>query len=197
MSKIQLLRSLAEQNGLIQPKDLDARGIPRSYLQRLCDEGVLQRLERGVYTAVTAEPTEHFSLRQAAKKVPHGVIALLSALQFHQLTTQLPSEVWVAIGPKARPPKISYPPLRIVRFSERALTYGVEEHMLDSVAVRITSKAKTVADCFKFRNKIGLDVALEAMRDYVRARGSMDELWQAAIVCRVNKVMRPYLEAIV
>jgi predicted transcriptional regulator of viral defense system len=125
------------------------------------------------------------------------VVCLLSALQFHGLTTQSPFEVWVAIANKARAPKMEYPPLRIVRFSGAALTEGVEKHRVDGVTVRVTSVAKTVADCFKYRNKIGLDVALEALREAWNAkRVSIDDLWHYAQVCRVANVMRPYLEAL-
>ena len=125
------------------------------------------------------------------------IVCLLSALRFHCLTTQAPFDVWVAIPKAARVPKASFPPLRIVRFSGDALTEGVEQHMVDGVSVRITSVAKTVVDCFKFRNKIGLDVALEALRDaWMAKRVTMDELWHFAAICRVANVMRPYLESL-
>ncbi|WP_459864738.1 type IV toxin-antitoxin system AbiEi family antitoxin domain-containing protein [Endothiovibrio diazotrophicus] len=132
-----------------------------------------------------------------ARRTPHAVICLLSALRFHDLTTQAPFEVWLAIPNKAHAPKMEYPPLRIVRFSGAALTGGVEEHVIDGVAVHVTSVAKTVVDCFKFRNKIGLDVALEALRAaWAERRVSMDELWHYAKLCRVANVMRPYLESL-
>ena len=125
------------------------------------------------------------------------MICLLSALRFHGLTTQSPFEVWLAIDIKARKPRVESPPLRIVRFSRESLVYGVERHLVEGVPVRITSPAKTVADCFKYRNKIGLDAAMEALRDYRRLRkGPLDDLWRAAEVCRVTAVIRPYLEAI-
>jgi len=128
---------------------------------------------------------------------PHGVVCLLSALRFHSLTTQSPAEVWLAIGSKVWRPKVDYPRLRICRFSARALEAGVEEHAVDGVIVRVTNPAKTVADCFKYRNKIGLDVALEALRDCRRQRScSNDELWHYATICRVANVMRPYMEAV-
>jgi predicted transcriptional regulator of viral defense system len=145
-----------------------------------------------------AELTEHHSLAEAAKRAPDGVVCLLSALRFHELTTQAPFEVWLAIPAAARTPKSNSLPLRIVRFSGNALTEGVEEHLVEGVPVRVYSPAKTVADCFKFRNKIGLDVALEALRETWRARrATMDELWRYAEVCRVGKVMRPYLESLI
>ena len=144
-----------------------------------------------------AGAARHHALALATRQVPHGIIALLSALQFHGLTTQLPSEVWFAIHRNARRPRIDYPPLRIVRFSGANLTYGIEEHSVEGITLRITDQAKTVADCFKYRNKIGLEVALEALRDFIRQGGSLDALWKAAAVCRVARVIRPYLESVV
>lgn len=137
-------------------------------------------------------------LAAASARVPHGVVCLLSALRFHELTTQNPAEIWLAIDRKARAPKAPELPLRIVRFSGAALTEGVETHRIDGVSVRVTSPAKTVADCFKYRRKIGADVALEALRECWRTRRcSVDALWRYAKVCRVTTVMRPYLEAVV
>jgi len=141
--------------------------------------------------------SEHASLAELAARYPQALVCLLSALQFHCLTTQSPPEVWVAFDRKARAPRVDYPPLRVVRFSGQALIEGVEEHVIDGVAVRVTSLAKTVADCFKYRNKIGLDVALEALREAWNAkRVKMDDLWHCARICRVANVMRPYLEAL-
>jgi predicted transcriptional regulator of viral defense system len=184
--------------GVVRPGDLEARGIPRGRIYRLLRRGLVERTARGLYVASDHDPTAEHSLAQVAKKVPRGVICLLSALQYHELTTQLPHEVWVAISEKARRPRIEYPPLRVVRFSGRALTHGVETHKIEGVPVRITSVAKTLADCFKYRNKIGLDVALEALRDAWRERmTTMDQIDRFARVCRVERVMRPYLEALV
>jgi predicted transcriptional regulator of viral defense system len=187
---------LARTAGLLRPRDLGAHGIPRVILTRLSRKGLLKKVGRGLYVLPEADLSEHHSLAQAGKRVPHGVICLLSALRFHGLTTQSPFEVWMAIDVKARKPHLEAPPLRIVRFSGNALAYGVEEHRVEGVVVRITSPAKTVADCFKYRNKIGLDVALEALKDYRRAGKSLDDLWKAAEVCRVSSVIRPYLEAL-
>jgi len=132
-----------------------------------------------------------------ARKHPQAIICLLSALRFHDLTTQSPFEVWLAIPNKARAPKMDYPPLRVVRFSGAALTRGIEAHVIDGVPVRVTSVARTVADCFKFRNKIGLDVALEALQEAWRTRRfNMDELWRYATLCRVANVIRPYMESL-
>jgi predicted transcriptional regulator of viral defense system len=151
---------------------------------------------RGLYAIPKARVTEHHTLVEAAVRVPHGVICLLSALRFHDLTTQSPHEVWMAIGVKARKPAVDWPPLRVVRFSGPALTFGVEKHVVENVEVRVTSREKTVADCFKYRNKVGLDVAIEALRDYLRSRRrSVDAVMEAAVASRVKNVIRPYLEA--
>ncbi len=138
-----------------------------------------------------------------ALRHPRAVVCLLSALRFHELTTQAPFEVWLAIPNKARPPRLDYPPLRVVRFSDSGLTEGVEEYEIDGVPVRITGIARTVADCFKYRNKIGLDVALEALKDALKEgqggrgrRASVDEIWHYAQLDRVANVMRPYLDAL-
>ncbi|NLX95436.1 MAG: transcriptional regulator [Rhodopirellula sp.] len=188
---------LARQTGVLRPRDLHAEGIPRAYLQRLVAEGLLVHSARGIYTAADWKPSPHHGLAEICKRVPHGVVCLLSALEFQELTTQSPFEVWLAIGEKARRPKVDYPPLRVMRFSGRALEYGIESHRIEGVEVRIYSPAKTVADCFKYRRKIGLDVALEALRDcWTKRRATMDELWAAAEACRMVGVMRPYLESI-
>jgi len=152
---------------------------------------------RGLYALPDRSVSEHNTLAEVARKHPHAIVCLLSALRFHDLTTQSPFEVWLAIPNKARAPKMDYPPLRIVRFSGEALNVGVEDHVIDGVPVRVTSVARTVADCFKFRNKIGLDVALEALQEAWRAkRVSMNELWRYATLCRVTNVMRPYMESL-
>ena len=195
-SRIERIISLTKKAGIIRSRDLDEYGIPREYLRRLCDRGVLERQARGIYTLRGAEITEHHSLVQACKRAPKGVICLLSALRFHGLTTQSPFEIWMAIDRKARLPKVEGVPLHVVRFSGRALTEGIERHRIEGVDVSVYCPAKTVADCFKYRNKIGLDVALEALRECRRERRcTMDDLWRFAKVCRVANVMRPYLEA--
>jgi len=181
---------------VLRPRDV-ASGTSRVALARLVDKGQLERVGRGLYVPTKAKATAHHTLVEAAKRVPHGVVCLLSALRFHGLTTQSPHEVWLAIDVKARKPTVDWPPLRIVRFSGTALRFGIVEHQIEGVAVNITSKEKTVADCFKYRNKIGVDVALEALRDYLRAKGrSVDALMEAAAASRVTNVMRPYLEAL-
>ncbi|MCK6474524.1 MAG: type IV toxin-antitoxin system AbiEi family antitoxin domain-containing protein [Planctomycetes bacterium] len=188
---------LAGKAGILRPRDLDERGMPRFHLSDLVREGRLLRVGRGLYIRADAQTTEHLTLAEACKRVPHGVLCLLSALQYHGLTTQLPREVWLAIGVKARRPKVDVPAIRVCRFSGEALTAGVEDHRIEGVPVRVYNVPKTVADCFKYRNKIGLDVALEALRDARRSRKcSADDIWKYAKICRVANVMRPYLEAL-
>jgi len=166
-------------------------------LTRLVRSGRLEKIGRGLYALPHRDVTEHQSLAETAKRVPHGVVCLLSALRFHGLTTQDPFEVWIAIDRKARRPLHDYPPLRVVRFPARALVEGVEEHQIQGVRVRISSPARTVVDCFRYRAKVGLDVAIEALRDYRRGEaGTVDELWKAAEIVRVRSVIRPYLEAL-
>lgn len=188
---------LVRQAGILRSRDLRVRRIPRQHLRLAEQQGKITRIARGLYMVRDANVTENHDLALAAKRIPHGVVCLLSALRFHELTTQMPFEVWLAIDTKARAPKLDYPPLHIVRFSGAALTYGVVTHTLEGLAVRITSPAKTVADCFKYRNKIGRDVALEALRDCFRQhRATLDEIWEAAKVCRVANIMRPYMESL-
>jgi len=188
---------LVRKAGVLRPRDLDPYDIPRTYLSRLCAVGKLQRIGRGLYVLPDSGATEHRTLAEVCKRVPKGVVCLLSALHFHNLTTQAPFEIWLAIGEKAWRPRMKYPPLRIVHFSQVALSAGIEEHQIEGVTVKVYSPAKTVADCFKYRNKIGLDVAIEALRECRRARHcTMDDLWHYADTCRVLNVMRPYLESI-
>lgn len=189
--------ALARRRTFLRPRDLDAHRLPREVLRRLVAAGKLERRGRGLYALPSAPRSEHETLAAASTRVPGGVICLLSALRFHGLTTQNPSEVWMAIDQKARTPNAPELPLRIVRFSGLARTEGIEAHEIDGVRVPIYDVAKTVADCFKYRRKIGIDVAIEALRDCWRLRScSIDELSRYAAVCRVTNVMRPYLEAI-
>jgi hypothetical protein len=189
-------RQASALGGIVRSRELEARGTPRVAIGRLVEQGLLVRLGRGLYAPAAFSPTEHHGLALAAALAPTAVVCLLSALQFHRLTTQAPFEVWLAVGGKARKPRLANLPARVVRFGARALNEGVEVHHIEGVPVHITSIARTVADCFKYRNKIGLDVALEALRGYRRTRRSLDELVRAARVVRVEQVIRPYLEAI-
>lgn len=195
-SKNRALR-LIEETGLARPRELEAQGISRARLGRLVNEGLVLRQARGIYVVTRHAPTEAHTLAQVAKRVPQAVFCLFTALRFHGLTTQSAAEVWIALPEKARRPKLDYPRLRVARFSGPALAEGVEEHYAEGVAIRIYSAAKTVADCFKYRNKVGVDVAVEALRDFSRKhRGGANELARFARICRVSRVMQPYLDAI-
>lgn len=188
---------LAKKLGVLRSRDVEAEGIPREYLLRLYRQGVLTRISRGLYSLPDLPVTEFASLVEVTKRVSGAVICLLSALQYHKLTTQLPRKVWIAIEGTNWKPGFDYPALQVMRFTGQAFHYGVEQHDVNHVSVRVYSPAKTVADCFKFRNKTGLDVAIEALREARRQRkATMDELWEAAKACRVTRIIRPYLEAI-
>ena len=190
---LQIVRDI----GMIRARDLEARGISPTHLQRLYEQGLLLRSGRGIYLPAEADLDEKVSLTEVALRVPAGIVCLLSALPFHGLTTQLPHQVWIALPLRAHTPHLDYPPVRVVHLSGEALTAGIEEHVINNVKVRVYGPAKTVADCFKFRNKIGLDVALEALRDcWNKRQASMDEIWHYAKICRVANVMLPYLESI-
>jgi predicted transcriptional regulator of viral defense system len=183
--------------GLVRAGDAGRAGVPRTYLRRLCDRGLLERVDRGLYRLVDAPVTELHSLAEVAKRVPRGIVCLLSALQAHGLTTEAPHLVWLLIDRHARTPKISYPRLRVVRASGAARDHGVEQRMIEGVPVRITTPAKTVADCFRYRRHVGLDVAVAALRDYLARKGGIEALERAARADRVYTVLRPYLEALV
>jgi predicted transcriptional regulator of viral defense system len=197
MDRIKVILQLAEQMGIIRPRDLKSMGIPNVYLQRLVKKGALVCVGRGLYALPGSLTSESVTIAGVAKLVPHAVVCLITALQFHHLTTQVSPNVWIAIENKKWEPTVDYPPIEIVRFTGKAFSYQAEEHLVDRIPVKVYSPAKTVADCFKFRNKIGLDVAIEALRDTWRNRAAtMDQLWEAAKICRVANVMRPYLEAV-
>jgi len=197
VTKTDKLVKLTRRQSVIRPRDLARAVIPRNYLSRLVQRGQLQKLGRGIYTSPTAPTSEHISLLEVSRKIPKGVICLLSALSFYEIGTQLPSEVWIAIDVKAWKPRVNSPDVRIMRFSGRALHFGVQESRVKGGKIRIFSPAKTVADCFKYRHKIGIDVALEALREaYKQRKASMNELFEAAKVCRVGNVMKPYLESL-
>ncbi|MEM7604987.1 MAG: type IV toxin-antitoxin system AbiEi family antitoxin domain-containing protein [Myxococcota bacterium] len=195
-SKIDRLIAFAK-DGPFRARDLGDLGIPRSYLTRLVDRGALERTSRGVYRLADAQITELHSLGQVALHAPHVVICLLSALQAHELTTEVPAAVWIMIAHKAWAPTLDSLQVEVVRASGAALDYGVEELTIEGVSVKMTQPAKTVADCFRYRRHVGLDVALEALRDYLkRSDASIDALVEAARADRVLSVMRPYLEAL-
>lgn len=192
-----LATALIRKHGPARASELGAAGVARSQVARLVAAGALVRIARGLYALPERMPDANESLIVVARRTPKAIICLLTALRFHELTTQAPFEVWIAIGPKDRIPRLDWPKLRVTRFSGAALESGIETRVVDGVAIRVTGIARTVVDCFKYRNKLGLDVALEALRDAWRQkRVSMDELWRAAELCRVSNVMRPYLESL-
>ena len=184
------------RRGPIRARDLQKAGIPRAYLRRLHERGLLEQVDRGVYRAPDASVTELHSLATVSARVPHATIALLSALQFHELGSEVPHAVWVLIDRHARIPQLTSPRLEIVWASGKAREHGVERRRIEGVDVRITTPAKTVADCFRYRRHVGLEVALAALRDYLRNhRGGVGALVEAARADRVYAFMRPYLEA--
>src|SRR6185437_2573247 len=189
----QIIR-LARSRGILRSRDLAPFNIPRRHLTRLAEQGILLKSGRGLYVLANAKLTENHSLAEACKRVPGAVVCLLSALRFHGLTTQNPWEVWIAITPASRRPNVDHPPLHVVRFSGHAFLDGVERHRIEGVDVGIYSAAKDVADCFKYRNKIGVDVAVEALRDaWKKRKMTAEQISHFAQVCRVTNVMRPYL----
>ena len=191
------LRKILGRDGTARSLELVAAGLSRTEISRLVRAGSLVRVARGLYALPEYERGEHGTLAEIAKRAPRVVFCLLTALRIHELTTQAPSEVWIAIGNKDHPPRLAYPRLRTVRFSPASLESELEVQTIDGTRIRVTSVAKTVADCFKFRSKVGLEVALEALREVRRTRrASVDELWRCARVDRVVNVMRPYLEVL-
>lgn len=191
------LRRLADKQPVIRSADLERIAVPRNYLGRLVQEGKLERVGRGLYSSADHPPSENRTLVEVCRKVPQAVVCLSSALRFHELTTENPFEVWIALKQGAWSPRMEYPPVRVVRVTGAALTFGVVEHQVEGTKIKVYTPAKTVADCFKFRSKIGTELALQALRECFRERkATMDELWAAAKVCRVSNVMRPYMESL-
>jgi len=193
----QRVLDLASQKGLLRASDLDTIGAPRVVLTRLTAAGLLEKVGRALYRLPDAQVSEFESLATIATKAPQAVFCLLTALQFHELTTQLPRQVWIAMPRGSHSPRVDYPPVKMVQLTGDAYSVGIEEVERDGARLRVYSAAKTVADCFKHRNKIGLDVALEALKDArSRNKASVDDIWRFAKVCRVANVMRPYLESV-
>jgi len=191
----QRLLSLFKEKNYLRSKDLEKDSIQRQTIRRLLKSGQVIRVQRGLYRLPDIELSQHLSLLEVGLKAPRSVICLLSALVFHEIGTQNPHQVWIAIGPKDKKPKFEGIQVRIIRFSPSSLHYGVENHSLDGFPVKVTSPAKTVADCFKFRNKIGIDIAKEALREgWYSRKFIMEDLYQAARVCRVWDTIRPYAE---
>lgn len=181
---------------LVSHRDLVRRGLHPQQIKRMHQRGILKKITRGLYCTSEMHTGEYHDIAVVTSRVPQGVICLISALQIHGLTTQLPREVWIAIPNRAATPRLDYPPVRLIRLTTASLTAGIETQTIEGSKIKIFTAAKTVADCFKFRNKIGLDVAIEALKDYLRLKkGTVDELCQFAKIDRVAKVIQPYLEA--
>lgn len=196
-TQTQRVLELASQRGLLRASHLQELGIARVVLSRLNANGLLERVGRGVYRLPERQGAEHESLATIAVKVPQAVFCLLTALQIHELTTQLPRQVWIAMPQGRHVPKMDYPPVKMVQFSGEAYAQGIEAVRADQVELRVYGVAKTIADCFKHRNKVGLDVAIEALREALAAnKTNANDLWRFAKICRVANVMRPYLEAL-
>ena len=193
----QAVLALAKQRPLLRARDLAEQSLPTTVLSRLVAAGKLDRVARGVYSLPGRKLSEHRSLAEVALRVPQGVVCLLSALRVHGIGTQAPFEVWIAIPHNSPTPRLDQPALRAIRMSGPALSEGIEPMQIDGVSVPVFNPAKTVADCFKYRNKIGLDVALEALRDgWAQRKLTVDALWHYATIGRVANVMRPYLESV-
>ena len=188
---------LTRRLGVLRPRDLKSVGVPRVYLAQLAKNGRLLKTGRGLYVVAGKTLTENHSLAEAAKLSPKAVVCLLSALRFHGLTTENPAEVWLAIPRGTRPPKSGAPALRVTKFSGAMMTEGIKRHVIQGVSVPIYGVAKTVADCFRFRNRIGVNIAVEALRDaWQNKKVTAEELWHQAKVCRVLNVMRPYFDSL-
>lgn len=189
---------ILSQSVIISSKQLSSEGIHRETIRRLLETGDIISIARGLYSSSQFIPDENFSFLVAQKIAPKGIICLLSALSFHEIGTQNPSDIWIAVPRGTRIPTVSEYPIQISLFSGEAYSSGIEEHTADGVVVRVYSIAKTIPDCFKYRNKIGLDVAIEALKDVIRnKRTSINEILHFARICRVEKVMKPYMESLV
>lgn len=204
MKKLPFQKRFAEEieifkryGGILRTSRALGYGIHPATLYAMRDSEIVERVSRGVYRLIDGEPPENPDLTTVALRIPCGVICLISALDFHELTTQIPRAIHVALVRGAEKPRLDYPPVEIYRFSGDAFTEGVESHRLEGAEIRVYSPEKTLADCFKFRNRIGLDTAMEALRFYIERKPvDMDSLMRYAKICRVGSVIRPYLEAL-
>lgn len=184
------------QKGAFRTGEAVRAGVHPRTIYTMRDQGIIKRMGRGMYRFADMPSLGNPDLVTVAMKVPKGVICLISALSYHEMTTEIPHEIYLALPRGAEPPRLDYPPLRIFWFSGTAFTEGIEQHDVDGIPVRVYNPEKTLADCFKYRYKIGLDVVLEALKFYrQRKRFQADDLMRYARICRVEKVMRPYLEA--
>lgn len=185
-----------EHSGILRTGQAKSLGIDTKTIAEMYEAGLLQRLGRGLYRLSDLPPLEYPDLVQVALRVPQAVICLLSALAYFNLTTEIPQKVFIALPQTVKQPRIKYPPLDVVWLSKDGYEAGIEEHQLDGVSVPIYSRSKTVTDCFKFRNKVGRDVAIEALKEYVRLpKANIEELLSYARINRVENIMKPYLEA--
>lgn len=191
----------ARKHGPFRPRDVADLGVHPEDIRRLCHKGLLTRISRGLYELADAEPTTNQTLIEACKRIPQGVVCLLSALRFHEIGTQLPHKVWLAIPSKAARPRVEYPSVELTYLMDRIYREGIEEHRTPGGVVRVYSVAKTLVDCFRFRNKVGIDVAVEALREVVMHRQrygiTVGQITEVARRCRVGKVMLPYIEALI
>lgn len=196
LTQQQQVLDLATQKGLLRASDLDQINVPRAVLARMSLIGQLEKVSRGLYRLPESQTAQHESLRTVATRVPQAVICLLSALQFHELTTQLPRQVWIAMPRGSHVPKLDYPPIKLIQYSGQAYSEGIDTVIVDQIEVKVYGVDKTIADCFKHRNKIGIDVAIEALKEARRKKLiDMNALWRFATICRVANLMRPYMEA--
>lgn len=198
-NQMEKARKFIMEHQIVRPSDLDGVNIPQVYLYRLFEKGEIRRISRGLYEYVDREITENTTIAMVFKRIPKAVVCLLSALQIYDVTTQMPHKVWIALEHSAWRPKTDAVPvhLEITYMSGLAMTEGITVMKMEGVDVRVFNLAKTVVDCFKFRNKVGLDVAIEALKEVRRHKlATSDELWRYAKICRMTKVMRPYMEAI-
>lgn len=197
-TKRQQVLDFMHQQTVVRPNDLLKAGLPKDYLHQLTKEGLVERLGRGLYQLPNSDITEWTGYVELQSRLPKGIFCLLSALVFHNIGTQNPHKLWITIASKAWRPSIDYPPVRFITMSGDALDRCIETHRIEGVNIRIYSAAKTIADCFKFRNKVGLDVAIEGLKEGWRGnKFTMDELMECADICRVRKIIQPYAEAIV
>ena len=191
----------AREHSPFRPRDVAELGVHPEDIRRLCGKGLLTRISRGLYEFANAEPGPNQTLVEACKRVPQGVVCLLSALRFHEIGMQLPHKIWLAIPSKAARPHVDYPPLELIYLTDRMFHEGIEEHKTAGGAIRIYSVAKTVVDCFRFRTKVRVDVAVEALRETIHSRRrygvTIGQISEMARKCRAGEIMRPYLEAMI
>ena len=196
-NKYKEILNLAKRYGIIQVRDLRKKGIHPEYLRRLYKNGQLIKIARGQYSLPDTKISEHHSLVVVAKAVPNAVFCLVTALRFHNIGTQAPYKVWIAIERRSAEPRINNPKIRVFRFSGGAYSEGISKYVIEGVNIKVYNPSKTISDCFKYRNKIGLDVAIEALRDgWEQKKFTVNELWKYAKICRVTNIMRPYIESL-